>query len=145
MATLPSSRALNNLFFFIEWITLCTLRPIVLLLLSKVGLYQVLANYTIPILYWWKNLLYYTIPIPILYQFLGGFVHGFMFSAWDKPLQKCKGNQNFVMSSPSLWPPTPPLHSTLDQLFFSDASPKGLIPSKPTPTLISIQGGGTKN
>ena len=36
---------------------------------SKVGLYQVLANYTIPILYWRKQLLYYTIPIPILYQF----------------------------------------------------------------------------
>ena len=85
------------------------------IVISKVGLYQVLANYTIPILYWRKQLLYYTIPIPILYQFLGGFVHGFMFSAWDKPLQKCKGNQNFVMSSPSLWPPTPPLHSTLHQ------------------------------
>ena len=36
---------------------------------GKVGLYQVLANYTIPILYWRKQLLYYTIPIPILYQF----------------------------------------------------------------------------
>ena len=59
-----------------------------LYLSRKVGLYQVLANYTIPILYWWKNLLYYTIPIPILYQFLGGFVHGFMFSAWDKLCQK---------------------------------------------------------
>ena len=39
-------------------------------IITKVGLYQVLANYTIPILYLRKQLLYYTIPIPILYQFL---------------------------------------------------------------------------
>ena len=111
---------------------------------SKVGLYQVLANYTIPILYWWKNLLYYTIPIPILYQFLGGFVHGFMFSAWDKPLQKCKGNQNFVMSSPSLWPPTPPLHSTLDQLFLVTPPLRDWFLPSPPPHLSLSKGEGPK-
>jgi len=34
---------------------------------------------------------------------------------------KCKGNQNIAMSSASLRPPTPPLHSTLDQLSMDEA------------------------
>ena len=82
----------------------------------KVGLYQVLANYTIPILYWWKNLLYYTIPIPILYQFLGGLFMALCFLHRKNPFKNVRGIKTFSWVTQSFCPPTPPLHSTLHQL-----------------------------
>ena len=51
---------------FLKWDFLN--RAIFMLLIAKGGLYEVLVNYTILE----KKILYYTIPIPILFQYFWG-------------------------------------------------------------------------